>query len=180
MEEGLLFSQNTAIIESKKMVLIRIGIIVVSLLVITNACSIKHPDTPPNFIIILADDMGYSDLGATGSEIATPHLDNLANEGVLFTNCYNTSRCCPSRASLLTGLYSHNAGVGHMDTDLGDPAYQGYIDHDRITIAEAFRDKGYRTIMAGKWHVGNDREHWPDKRGFERFYGIPAGGGHYF
>lgn len=136
--------------------------------------------TQPNVIIILADDMGYSDLGITGAEIATPSLDDLAKNGVLFTDCYNTSRCCPSRASLLTGLYSHKAGVGHMDSDFGLASYRGYINENVTTIAEAFRDHGYRTIMTGKWHVGNAREHWPDKRGFERFFGIPAGGGLYF
>ncbi len=136
--------------------------------------------SPPNVIVILADDMGYADIGVTGSEISTPNLDKLANNGVLFTNCYNTPRCNPSRASLLTGLYAHNAGIGHMDENFGVPSYQGFIHQNTTTIAEAFREKDYRTIMTGKWHVGNDREHWPDKRGFDRFYGIPAGGGLYF
>lgn len=134
----------------------------------------------PNIIVILSDDMGYSDLGVTGAEIATPNLDNLANNGILFTHCYNTPRCNPSRASLLTGKYAHKAGIGHMDRNLGVPSYQGFIHKNSLTIAEAFQKNDYRTIMTGKWHVGNERERWPDKRGFDRFFGIPAGGGLYF
>ncbi|WP_154859029.1 arylsulfatase [Cyclobacterium xiamenense] len=149
-------------------------------LVLFSCVNREEVKNPPNVIIVLADDMGYSDLGITGSEILTPNLDKLARNGVLFTACYNASRCCPSRASLLTGLYSHKAGIGHMDSDLGLPSYQGFLAENVTTIAEAFRDQDYRTIMTGKWHVGNERIHWPDKRGFDRFYGIPAGGGLYF
>ena len=89
---------------------------------------------PPNIIVILSDDMGYSDLGVTGAEIATPNLDNLANNGILFTNCYNTPRCNPSRASLLTGMYAHRVGIGHMDSNLGVPSYQGFIHQNSLTI----------------------------------------------
>lgn len=134
----------------------------------------------PNIIVILADDMGYSDLGCMGSEIATPNLDALAQDGLLFTNFYNTSRCCPSRASLLTGLYQHRAGVGAMNHDLGTPSYQGYLNDKCVTIAEVLKENGYHTIMSGKWHVGDERSQWPDKRGFQDFYGIPKGGGLYF
>lgn len=136
----------------------------------------------PNIIIILADDLGYSDLGCTGSEIKTPNLDKLANKGVLFTDFYNTSRCCPSRASLLTGQHQWDAGMGHMDYTKSDlPEYQGYLNKESITIAEALKLGGYQTFMSGKWHVGNkERDMWPDKRGFDQFYGVPAGGGLYF
>lgn len=134
----------------------------------------------PNFVILLADDMGYSDLGCMGSEIQTPHLDSLAQNGLLFTNLYNTSRCCPSRASLLTGLYSHAAGVGHMDSDLGYPSYRGFLGRNAVTLAEVLGAAGYRTILSGKWHLGGERQNWPDRRGFQRFYGIPKGGGLYF
>lgn len=134
----------------------------------------------PNIIVILADDMGYSDLGCMGSEIETPNLDQLAQNGLLFTQCYNASRCCPSRASLLTGLYQHRAGIGHMVQDLGEPSYQGFLNDKCATIAELLRGDGYHTIMAGKWHVGDEREHWPDQRGFDQFFGIPKGGGLYF
>jgi arylsulfatase A-like enzyme len=134
----------------------------------------------PNFIVILVDDMGYSDIGCMGSEIETPNLDSLAEDGLLFTNLYNTARCCPTRASLLTGLYSHAAGVGHMDSDKGYPSYQGFLGRDTVTIAEVLGNNGYRTILSGKWHLGGAREYWPDRRGFQRFYGIPKGGGLYF
>lgn len=153
-------------------------VLFVCLLWLGLTCSLGQK--PPNIIVILADDMGYSDLGCTGGEIQTPHLDRLAADGLLFTHCYNASRCCPSRASLLTGLYQHRAGVGHMSSDLGFPAYQGHLNDQCVTIAEVLKEQGYRTIMTGKWHVGDEREHWPDKRGFERFYGIPKGGGLYF
>ena len=135
----------------------------------------------PNIIIILADDMGYSDLGCTGSEINTPNLDHMAKNGVLFTNFYNTSRCCPSRASLLTGQYQWDAGMGHMDTDQSHfEEYQGYLNEKSVTIASLLGANGYDTFMSGKWHLGKEREKWPDRHGFKQFYGTPAGGGIYF
>lgn len=140
----------------------------------------QNDNTPPNIILIMADDMGYSDLGCTGSEIQTPHLDALAKEGVLFTHFYNTSRCCPTRASLMTGLYQHQAGLGHMDADLGSPSYQGRMNQHCITMAQALQQVNYRNIMLGKWHLGHEPEHWPLGRGFDRMYGIPKGGGVYF
>ena len=146
------------------------------------SCNQKKSKEKPNIIIVLADDMGYSDLGCTGSEIETPNLDRMAQEGALFTNFYNTSRCCPSRASLLTGQYQWDAGMGHMDTDRSEfPEYQGYINEKSATIAELLGQNGYQTFMSGKWHVGHkERTMWPDHRGFDEFYGTPAGGGIYF
>ncbi len=134
----------------------------------------------PNIILILADDMGFSDIGCFGSEIATPNLDKLAAGGLRLTSFYNTARCCPTRASLLTGLYSHQAGVGHMIKDRGTPAYQGFLNDHCVTIAEAIRQGGYRTAMAGKWHVGEKRPHWPTDRGFERYFGLISGAANYF
>ncbi len=148
----------------------------------------------PNVILILVDDMGFSDLGVTGSEIRTPNIDLLATQGALLTSMYNCARCCPTRASLLTGLYPHNAGVGHMGADLGSPAYQGFLRNDSATIAEVLRASGYRTCMSGKWHVAGDfmaREvdSWrvgdidhptPRQRGFDRFYGIVDGVTNFF
>ena len=107
----------------------------------------------PNIAVILVDDMGFSDLGCYGSEIPTPNLDKLAAGGLRFTQFYNTGRCCPTRAALLTGLYSHQAGVGHMVTDRKQPGYQGNLNDRCVTIAEVLRGAGYRTAMAGKWHV---------------------------
>ena len=136
----------------------------------------------PNIIIILADDMGYSDLGCTGAEIETPALDTMAGNGLLFTRCYNTSRCCPSRAALLTGQYQWDAGIGHMDTTKSRlDEYQGYLNDKTTTIASLLQRKGYRTFQAGKWHVGSrERDMWPDHHGFDEFYGTPSGGGIYF
>lgn len=122
----------------------------------------------PNVLLILADDLGYSDLGCYGGEIATPNLDGLAARGVRFAQLYTTARCCPSRASLLTGQYSHRVGVGHMVADLGQPGYRGRLSENGATIAEVLRPAGYRTFLSGKWHVGTSD---PTARGFEEFFG---------
>ena len=137
-------------------------------------------DGKPNIIIIMADDMGYSDLGCYGSEIETPHLDALAAGGVRFTQFYNTARCCPTRAALLTGLHQHQAGIGHMTGNKGTPSYQGFLNDRCVTIAEALKPAGYTTLMVGKWHVGSAQDKWPTRRGFGRYFGTPTGGGVYF
>ncbi len=129
----------------------------------------------PNIVVILADDLGFSDIGCYGGEIATPNLNRLADEGVRFTQFYNTARCCPTRAALLTGLYQHQAGVGLMINDRGLPGYRGFLSDRCATIAEVLGDAGYATLMAGKWHVGEDRPHWPRDRGFERYFGLISG-----
>jgi len=134
----------------------------------------------PNIIVILADDMGYSDLGCYGAEIDTPNLDALAADGLRFTNFYNTSRCCPTRASLLTGLYSHQAGVGAMTKDEGKPGYRGRLNRECVTLAEVLKPAGYATLATGKWHVGNGDGERPPDRGFDRFWGSINGGGFYF
>lgn len=140
----------------------------------------------PNIIIILSDDMGYSDIGCYGGEIKTPNLDSLAENGLRFTQFYNTARCCPTRASLLTGLYPHQAGVGHMMGDYGLPQYQGHLNDQCLTIAEALKPAGYRSYLAGKWHVtpymkeGDKKENWPLQRGFNKFFGTIHGAGSLF
>ncbi len=134
----------------------------------------------PNIVLILADDMGFSDLGCYGSEVHTPNLDRLAAGGIRFTQFYNAARCCPTRASLLTGLYPHQAGIGHMIRDLGYPSYRGYLNDRCLTLAEALKLAGYRTLMSGKWHVGEQRPHWPVDRGFDRFFGLISGAANYF
>jgi hypothetical protein len=110
------------------------------------------PGKRPNIVLIMADDMGFSDLGCYGSEIPTPNIDALARRGIRFTQFYNAARCCPTRASTAAGLYPHQAGVGHMGRDLGYPAYQGCLNDRCVTVAEALRAAGYRTLMSGKWH----------------------------
>jgi arylsulfatase A-like enzyme len=143
-----------------------------------NICSAQS--SRPNIILILADDMGYSDIGCFGSEIKTPNLDRLATQGVRFTQFYNASRCCPTRASLLTGLYQHQAGVGDMVADLGFPSYQGYLNNQCVTLGEVLKLNGYSTYMSGKWHVGSRAETLPRRRGFERYFGLIDGAGSYF
>ncbi|MEL0120859.1 MAG: sulfatase-like hydrolase/transferase, partial [Opitutae bacterium] len=108
----------------------------------------------PNIVVIFADDMGFSDIGCFGSEINTPNLDRLAMDGLRFTQFYNTGRCCPSRASILTGLYSHQAGIGHMAGDTGLRGYRDRLSFNAVTLAEVLGSAGYHTIMTGKWHLG--------------------------
>ena len=142
--------------------------------------------TKPNILLILNDDMGYSDLGCYGGEVDTPNLDALAADGLRYTQFYNTARCCPSRASLLTGLYPHQADVGHMTGNDGLDGYLGDLNPNSVTIAEALKRGGYATYMAGKWHVtrhmGEDEpsHNWPSQRGFDDFYGILIGAGNFF
>ena len=130
----------------------------------------------PNIVVILVDDMGFSDIGSYGGEISTPNLDALAKNGVRFTNFYNTARCCPTRAALLTGLYPHQAGVGHMTDDKGLPGYSGRLNDKCVTIGETLKGAGYFTAMTGKWHVGQNLGVVPWQRGFDRSLNAAAGG----
>jgi arylsulfatase A-like enzyme len=158
----------------------------------------------PNVIIILADDMGFSDVGCYGGEIHTPHVDRLAGEGIRFTQFYNMARCCPTRAALLTGIYPHQAGIGAMNQDLGKPNYRGELNDRCVTIAEALRDSGYHTAMTGKWHlchltissggpaakrlvnfekegeISPSKANWPFNRGFEEHWGTIPGVENYY
>ena len=140
----------------------------------------------PNIILIMSDDMGYSDIGCYGGEIETPHLDSLADNGMRFTQFYNGARCCSTRASLLTGLYPHQAGIGWMMSDNGTDAYRGNLSGRSVTIAEALKPAGYSTYMSGKWHVTRHTKpegpnyNWPRQRGFDRFYGTIHGAGSFF
>ena len=155
----------------------------------------------PNVVIILADDLGYSDLGCFGGEVHTPNLDALAADGLRFTNFYNDARCCPTRSSLLTGLYPHQAGVGAMSQRTKLPAYSGALKPTAPTIAEVLKQDGYKTAMFGKWHVSNTLqrpqhmqdlnrkrfpevfspiEQYPTRRGFDEYYGSIWGVVDYF
>ena len=161
--------------------------------------ALKSGSTPkpsrPNIIIILADDLGFSDIGSYGGEISTPNLDYLAKNGIRYTQFYNTSRCCPTRASLLTGLYNHQAGIGKMTDAEDEPGYLGHLSKNSVTLAEVLKAAGYNTAMSGKWHVSNtngqktkqDQMDWlnhhetfgdfspldqyPTSRGFDHFFG---------
>jgi arylsulfatase A-like enzyme len=149
----------------------------------------------PNIILIMADDLGFSDLGCYGGEVKTPSLDYLADNGIRYTQFYNTSRCCPTRASLLTGLYNHQAGIGKMTDAEDEPGYYGHITENTVTLAEVLKTAGYNTAMSGKWHVSNTNgqkdpqeqlawlnhqrsydtfsplEQYPTNRGFDQYFG---------
>jgi len=127
----------------------------------------------PNIVLILADDLGYSDLGCFGSEIETPRLDKLAQQGLRMTQLYNAARCCSTRASLLTGLYPHQAGVGAMSVDNHKPGYRGFLTNRAVCVASLLKESGYQTFMAGKWHLrgkGN-QACIPTNHGFDEFFG---------
>jgi len=133
----------------------------------------------PNVIVILVDDMGWSDISCYGSEIPTPNLDRLASRGIRFTQFYNTGRCCPTRASILTGLYPHQTGVGHMVGDDGTPGYRGRLNDQCVTLGDAMHTGGYFTAMTGKWHLGQEHGVVPWERGFDRSLNASAGGFYY-
>ena len=137
-------------------------------------CAQRGTGSRPNILLILADDLGYSDLGCYGGEIETPNLDELAGNGLRFTQMYNSARCCPTRASLLTGLYPHQTGIGNFVRNRPDAphGYRGFLQPNTVTVAEVLKEAGYRTFMTGKWHV-NDPV--PTEQGFEEFYGFVKG-----
>jgi len=140
--------------------------------------------TKPNVVLILNDDMGYSDLGCYGGEIETPHLDRLAEHGLRFSSFYNTARCSPSRASLLTGLHPHQTGIGILTYDSGPEGYAGNLNHRCVTIPQVLKANGYRTYMSGKWHVSSNlktpTDSWPMQRGFDKFFGTIIGAGSFY
>ena len=149
----------------------RLPMIVAVLLYVFEFSDQARAAARPNFVILFADDMGFSDIGCFGSEIETPNLDRLAANGLRFTHFYNAGRCCPSRASILTGLYPHQADIGHMAGDLGMPGYRDRLSFQAVTLAEVLASAGYHTLMTGKWHLGWRDEGAPTARGFQRFYG---------
>jgi len=146
--------------------------------------AVSAAPAPPNILLVLADDLGYSDLGCHGGEIRTPTLDALAADGVRLARFYNCAQCCPTRASLMSGLYPHQAGVGDMNERgaanalwrrIGSPAYLGFKKEGVVTLPEALREAGYQTFMAGKWHLGQDESCWPGRRGFDRQFALIGG-----
>ncbi|MEA1886125.1 MAG: arylsulfatase [Bacteroidota bacterium] len=163
--------------ETKSLFLLAIAILFFS-------CS--KSDERPNIVLIMADDMGFSDIGCYGGEIETPNLDRLASHGIRFTQFYNNARCCPTRAALLTGLYPHQTGLGHMvGGEPGERGYRGEIGRNCVTIAEVVGSSGYSTYMSGKWHVARsvrpeDKSNWPLQRGFDSFFGTITGAGSFY
>jgi arylsulfatase A-like enzyme len=138
----------------------------------------------PNVVLVLADDLGYSDIGCYGGEIRTPHIDGLAASGVRLARFYNTARCSPSRASLLTGLHPHQTGIGILTNDDRPVGYEGGLNDRCLTLAEVLRGQGYATCLSGKWHLTNDvrtpNDAWPTRRGFDRFFGTLTGCGSFY
>lgn len=155
----------------------------------SNTKARKQQKKQPNIIVIMADDIGYSDIGCFGSEIKTPNLDSLASNGIRFTQFYNTARSSPSRASLLTGLYPHQSAMGHLATRplYDEPGYLDDLSRSSATIAELLKESGYSTYMTGKWHLygmnnatsveelAADKSNWPQQRGFDHFFGNLSG-----
>ena len=164
-----------------------LGIILILLTSCGSNTSVEKEQKPPNILLIVADDLGYTDLGCYGSEIRTPHLDALSKAGILNTSFYTSPTCAPTRAMLLTGVDNHRNGLGSMgnfaENQKGHPGYEGYLNFSVVTIPKLLQDKGYHTSMAGKWHLARptgETNQWPNKRGFDRSFGlIQAGAGHF-
>ena len=151
----------------------------------TESNLLMQTETRPNILLIVADDLGYSDIGAFGGEISTPNLDALAAGGLKMSNFYAAAACSPSRAMLLGGADSHVAGMGTMFNDqaanqLGQPGYEGYLNHNVVTVSSLLLDAGYHTYMTGKWHLGYDDDQSPAARGFERSFALLQGGAGHF
>src|SRR5829696_7745121 len=140
--------------------------------------------TRPNVVFILADDLGYSDLGCYGGEIETPNLDRLARQGLRFSQFYNTARCSPSRASMMTGLHPHQTGIGILTYDTGPEGYAGNLNKSCVSIAEALKSKNYKSYLSGKWHIAKSltepTDAWPLQRGFDEFWGTIIGAGSFY
>lgn len=167
-------------------------LLIASVFMLTTACSNEKGDTAidpvaeesakrPNVLVLIADDMGYSDIGAFGSEIKTPNIDRLAAEGMSFTNFHVGATCSPTRTMLISGVDNHLAGLGNMheimaDNQFGKPGYEGYLNDSVVTIATVMRDAGYNTYMAGKWHLGGNPESIPHARGFDHSFALAESG----
>jgi arylsulfatase A-like enzyme len=139
----------------------------------------------PNILMIVADDMGWSDIGPFGSEIRTPNIDKMAARGMMFTQFYVGPACSPTRSMMITGTDNHLTGMGTnaegiSDEQRGKPGYEGYLNHRVASVAQTLANAGYETFMAGKWHLGEEQEHWPDKRGFQRSFALMQGGASHF
>lgn len=145
----------------------------------------QENDNRPNFSLIVADDMGWTDLGCYASEIKTPNIDNLAKSGVKFTDFHVSISCSPTRSMLLTGTDNHIAGLGIMSEFLNPddevrPGYEGHLNNSVVTLSEVLLDAGYHTYLSGKWHLGHEPEHYPSARGFEQSFSMLYGGASYY
>lgn len=183
--KGIKFIQAlTGTLKTRTTLVLVLGVFLILSFVLFTSYKTIPIDTRPNIIYIMVDDMGYSDLGCYGGEVNTPNIDQLAANGIKLKKFYNNSRCCPTRASLLTGQYPHTVGMGGMvglsKAPIEYGPYQGFLNDSFPTIAEELKKVGYSTYMSGKWHVGERPEHWPLKRGFDRYYGLISGASSFF
>ena len=157
------------------------------LIIITVSCETKKGKTEitnqqPNILLIVVDDMGYSDIAPFGGEITTPTLGKLAEEGIMLTNFHVLPTCSPSRSVLLSGTDNHIAGLGSMEElktpkQEGKPGYEGFLNNTVAHLPQILNDAGYQTYMSGKWHLGFEKEHWPFKKGFKETFALLSGGG---
>lgn len=153
--------------------------------VAANSEASQHVNRRPNILVIMADDLGYSDIAPYGGEISTPNLSRLADEGVRFTNFYVAPACSPTRSMFLSGVDHHVAGVGNMEFNIqppqrGRPGYEGYLNDSVVSFASLLNDAGYQTYMVGKWHLGLDLAHGPENRGFDYSFVLPKGSADHF
>ena len=159
-----------------------LAVVIASFGLVGEALAEDNPTpTRPNILLIMADDLGFTDIGAFGGEIQTPNIDALAAEGVRFSNFHTSVSCSPTRSIMMSGTDNHIAGLGNMAELLtpeqkGRPGYEGYLNDRVVTLAEVLRDDGYHTYMSGKWHLGHEPEHLPHARGFERSFSMLQGG----
>jgi len=142
-------------------------------------------ETPPNILLVIADDLGYSDIGVYGGEMATPNIDSLSQQGTLFTSFHTSPACATTRAMLFSGVDNHRAGLGTLaeimtPKQLGEPGYEGYLNHNVTSVARVLQDNGYRTYYSGKWHLGSGDGQLPIARGFDRSFAMLGGGGSHF
>lgn len=158
-----------------------IGIAAIAAALFANTSTFAQKKQQPNIVLVLVDDLGFSDTGPYGgSDVETLNINRLASEGIKFKEFYNNAICAPTRASLLTGQYQHKAGVGYFNVNLGLPAYQGFLNKESLTLAEVLKNGGYSTILSGKWHVGDDPDKWPAQRGFDKSFGFIGGASNFF
>lgn len=162
-----------------------IGIVVLVYSCNTTAKEKSLENKRPNFLLIVADDLGWTDLGCYGSEISTPNIDKLADNGIKFTDFHVCVSCSPTRSMLLSGTDNHIAGVGMMSEGIsanqkGQPGYEGYLNNSVVSLAEVMKEGDYHTYMAGKWHLGEEPEHYPAARGFEKSFSMLYGGASYW
>jgi len=150
-----------------------------------NTPQVKEEVSRPNILLIVADDLGWTDLGCYGSEINTPNIDKFAENGIKFSEFHVSVSCSPTRSMLLSGTDNHIAGVGNMSEAItpeqkGQPGYEGYLNDRVVSLAEVMKDGGYHTYMSGKWHLGEEPEHYPYARGFEKSFSMLYGGASYW